>query len=81
MVGSLHRLRSVSILSSFLISMHSTWGYQPEMLLVTLLARFRFSATNEHGEIVWNLSQILSPSVRFIDGSERKGLPLIVERL
>ncbi|KAF9065024.1 cytochrome P450 [Rhodocollybia butyracea] len=54
-----------------------------KIILATLLRRFKFSSTNE--EVVWNLSQIISPSVRrpsetpeggFI---EEKGLPLVVE--
>jgi cytochrome P450 len=52
-----------------------------KILIVTLISRFRFSATKEQGEVVWNLSQILSPSIRSLDGQERKGLPLVVERL
>lgn len=57
-----------------------------EIILSTLLTKFRLSATDD--EIVWNLSQIISPSVRNVNNSaegvvieEKKGLPLIVEEL
>ncbi|KAJ4467221.1 cytochrome P450 [Lentinula aciculospora] len=73
---------------SFLGGGRSCIGYrfaQVEMkiILATLLRRFRFSSTKD--EIVWNLSQIISPSVRrpsvTSDGSliEEKGLPMVVE--
>ena len=72
-----------------------------EILLATLLSKFRFvPAANQNGlreEIVWNLSQIISPSVRHrkvykkrgfegametvIEEIEEKGLPLGVEVL
>ncbi|KAF9267007.1 cytochrome P450 [Marasmius fiardii PR-910] len=57
-----------------------------KIILATLLLKFRFSKTED--EIVWNLSQIISPSVRrsvrkgeemFFE--ETKGLPLVVESL
>ena len=54
-----------------------------EILLATLLLKFEFAATND--AIVWNLSQIISPSVQKSrtdnDGEvveEQKGLPLIM---
>lgn len=54
-----------------------------EVLLSTLISRFTFSATKD--EIVWNLSQIISPSVKAVDANgvveERKGLPLIVREV
>ncbi|KAF9048023.1 cytochrome P450 [Hymenopellis radicata] len=69
---------------SFLGGNRSCIGYkfaQVEMkvLLSTLLLNFRFKPTAD--EIVWNLSQIISPSVVTEDGVERKGLPLLVERI
>lgn len=58
-------------------------GIRIEILLATLLRKFEFACTDD--KIVWNLSQIISPSVRnsrTIDGEEvieeRKGLPLLV---
>jgi hypothetical protein len=50
-----------------------------EIILITLLSKFKFSPTEN--EIIWNLSQIISPSVKGPDGSEseQKGLPLVVE--
>lgn len=65
---------------SFLGGERSCIGYkfaQVEMkvLLVTLLSRFIFEPTED--EIVWNLSQIISPSVK-TDSGEFKGLPLRV---
>ncbi|KAJ6612448.1 cytochrome P450 [Mycena sp. CBHHK59/15] len=51
-----------------------------KIILVALLSRFRFSATQD--DIVWNLSQIISPSVRTVEGGktvERKGLPLQIK--
>ncbi|KDQ55381.1 hypothetical protein JAAARDRAFT_134081 [Jaapia argillacea MUCL 33604] len=49
-----------------------------KIILSTLLTRFSFSATGD--EIVWNLSQIISPSVREREtGVERQGLPLRVD--
>ncbi|KAG6916982.1 hypothetical protein DXG01_004411, partial [Tephrocybe rancida] len=75
---------------SFLGGGRSCVGYkfaQVEMkiLLSVLLTTFEFSSTDE--KIVWNLSQIISPSVqksrmtpegRVTD--EKKGLPLVVRR-
>ncbi len=49
-----------------------------KVLLATVLLNFRFKPTTD--EIVWNLSQIISPSV-VKEGVERKGLPLLVERI
>lgn len=46
-----------------------------EVLLATLLAKFEFSCTKD--EVVWNLSQIIGPSVK-IGEEEKKGLPLKV---
>lgn len=55
-----------------------------KILLATLLLKFEFAATDDR--IVWNLSQIISPSVqksRIIDDheviEEQKGLPLLVK--
>lgn len=51
-----------------------------EIILATLLRRFKFSPTKD--EVIWNLSQIISPSVRRLDEGgfvEEKGLPLVVE--
>ncbi|KIK54867.1 hypothetical protein GYMLUDRAFT_48408 [Collybiopsis luxurians FD-317 M1] len=56
-----------------------------KIILATLLRRFKFSPTQE--EIIWNLSQIISPSVRRPSASvtdecgfiEEKGLPMVVE--
>ncbi|KAF5364560.1 hypothetical protein D9757_011807 [Collybiopsis confluens] len=53
-----------------------------KILLATLLRRFKFSLTQD--EIIWNLSQIISPSVRRTSADEcglmeEKGLPLVVE--
>ncbi|TFK38830.1 cytochrome P450 [Crucibulum laeve] len=75
---------------SFLGGGRSCIGYkfaQVEMkiILATLLSRFTFSSTD--ADIVWNLSQIISPSVRTsVPGEsddevfeEKKGLPLIVK--
>lgn len=66
-------------------SKHGTHN-QAEIILSTLLTRFRFSATED--EIVWNLSQIIAPSIRTAKmlgdksvAEEKKGLPLFVEEL
>ncbi|KAJ3727199.1 cytochrome P450 [Lentinula guzmanii] len=54
-----------------------------KIILATLVRRLKFSSTRD--EIIWNLSQIISPSVRrpspVSDGSyiEEKGLPMTVE--
>lgn len=62
---------------------HFSYIYLLEIILATLLRRFKFSSTND--EIIWNLSQIISPSVRrpsTINDSgfeEEKGLPMVVE--
>ncbi|ESK88070.1 cytochrome p450 [Moniliophthora roreri MCA 2997] len=73
---------------SFLGGGRSCPGYkfaliEMKIILATLLMRFRFSKTDD--EIVWNLSQIIAPSVRreFHDSErvvieEAKGLPLVV---
>ena len=57
-----------------------------EIILATLLLKLRFSRTDD--DIVWNLSQIISPSVRRsveVEGQEVaqevKGLPLVVESI
>ncbi|TFY53271.1 hypothetical protein EVG20_g10195 [Dentipellis fragilis] len=51
-----------------------------KIILATLLTRFKLSSTSDH--IVWNLSQIISPSVRtpVSDGTtvEKQGLPICV---
>ncbi|KAG6865211.1 hypothetical protein C0991_004412 [Blastosporella zonata] len=76
---------------SFLGGGRSCVGYkfaQVEMkiLLSVLLTTFEFSSTED--KIVWNLSQIISPSVQTsritYEGrvtEEKKGLPLVVRRL
>ncbi|KAJ7669588.1 cytochrome P450 [Mycena rosella] len=72
---------------SFLGGRRSCIGYkfaeiELKILLVALVSRFEFSATQD--EIVWNLSQIISPSVQSVkEGStvEEKGLPLYVRRI
>ncbi|GLB36851.1 putative cytochrome P450 [Lyophyllum shimeji] len=76
---------------SFLGGGRSCIGYkfaQVEMkiLLSALLTKFEFSAT--HDRIVWNLSQIISPSVQTTTETpagrvveEKRGLPLLVRRL
>ncbi|KAF8883812.1 cytochrome P450 [Infundibulicybe gibba] len=72
---------------TFLGGSRSCIGYkfaqiEMKILLATLLSRFSFSATGD--VIVWNLSQIISPSVRTFTESgnafeEHKGLPLVVD--
>lgn len=51
-----------------------------EIIIATLLLRFKMACTE--ADVVWNLSQIISPSVRTNDSNgvpeERKGLPLFV---
>ncbi|KAF5313131.1 hypothetical protein D9619_003761 [Psilocybe cf. subviscida] len=73
---------------SFLGGGRSCVGYkfallEMKIILAVLISRFAFSTTQD--EIVWNLSQIISPSIREKMGSglqvERKGMPLIVESL
>ncbi|KAK0448461.1 cytochrome P450 [Desarmillaria tabescens] len=73
---------------SFLGGSRSCIGYrfaqiEMKVLLATLLLRFRFSLTDD--VIVWNLSQIISPSVATKgdkgEDVERKGMPLKVEVL
>ncbi|KAK0197765.1 cytochrome P450 [Armillaria mellea] len=73
---------------SFLGGGRSCIGYrfaqiEMKVLLATLLLRFRFSSTDD--VIVWNLSQIISPSVATKEEEgevmERKGMPLKVEVL
>lgn len=73
---------------SFLGGGRSCIGYrfaqiEMKVLLATLLLRFRFSLTDD--VIVWNLSQIISPSVATKEEEgkvvERKGMPLKVEVL
>ncbi|KAF9042273.1 cytochrome P450 [Panaeolus papilionaceus] len=65
---------------SFLGGGRSCVGYrfaliEMKVLLATLLAKFEFSCTKD--EVVWNLSQIIGPSVK-IGEEEKKGLPLKV---
>ncbi|KAJ7078782.1 cytochrome P450 [Mycena epipterygia] len=70
---------------SFLGGRRSCVGYkfaemEIKILLVTLINRFEFTTTED--DIVWNLSQIISPSVRIVklDSTvEEKGLPLYVK--
>ncbi|KAL0575693.1 hypothetical protein V5O48_006281 [Marasmius crinis-equi] len=74
---------------SFLGGGRSCVGYkfaliELKIILATLLLNFRFSKTED--EIVWNLSQIIAPSVRRSDHiggqevvQEVKGLPLVIE--
>ncbi|KAH8111360.1 cytochrome P450 [Phellopilus nigrolimitatus] len=54
-----------------------------KIILVTLLSSFRFTATED--QIVWNLSQILTPSFRAgganDSGGEKQGMPISVEVL
>ncbi|KAL0061332.1 hypothetical protein AAF712_011849 [Marasmius tenuissimus] len=76
---------------SFLGGGRSCVGYkfaliEMKILLATLLLKLRFSRTDD--DIVWNLSQIIAPSVRRsveVEGQqvvqEAKGLPLIVESI
>ncbi|KAG7440063.1 cytochrome P450 [Guyanagaster necrorhizus] len=73
---------------SFLGGGRSCIGYrfaqiEMKVLLATLVLRFRFSLTDD--VVVWNLSQIISPSVVTKGGEgqnvERKGMPLRVEVL
>lgn len=73
---------------SFLGGGRSCVGYkfallEMKIILSVLLSRFSFSITDDN--IVWNLSQIISPSVRTVgaDGKvkEEKGLPLLVEQV
>ncbi|PFH46929.1 hypothetical protein AMATHDRAFT_153366 [Amanita thiersii Skay4041] len=70
---------------SFLGGGRSCVGYkfaliEIKIILVTLLTRFKFALAEEKGtEIVWNMSQIISPSVRnTVAGTEHKGMPLRV---
>ncbi|KAJ7617102.1 cytochrome P450 [Roridomyces roridus] len=86
--GEKERLPGVySGMMSFLGGKRACIGYkfaeiEIKIFLTTLLRRFEFSTTGTQGnEIVWNLSQIISPSVRVVrDGKvcEEKGLPLRV---
>ncbi|KAJ7922415.1 cytochrome P450 [Mycena leptocephala] len=70
---------------SFLGGGRSCIGYkfaeiEIKILLITLISRFEMSQTKD--EIAWNLSQIISPSVRSVtDGMvhEEKGLPLCMK--
>ncbi|KAF7369849.1 hypothetical protein MSAN_00613900 [Mycena sanguinolenta] len=68
---------------SFLGGQRSCIGYkfaeiEIKILLIVLVSRFEISPTKH--DIVWNLSQIISPSVKTTDSghiiSEEKGLPL-----
>ncbi|KAJ7358445.1 cytochrome P450 [Mycena albidolilacea] len=87
-VDSTLRLPGIySGMMSFLGGKRSCIGYkfaqiEIKMLLIALVSRFDISPTAD--EIVWNLSQIISPSVRSITGSsarEEKGLPLCMKLL
>ncbi|TFK64221.1 cytochrome P450 [Pluteus cervinus] len=70
---------------SFLGGSRSCVGYrfaqiEMKIILATLLSKFTFAATRD--EVVWNLSQIISSSVRTVNNGEveeKKGLPLIVQ--
>ncbi|KAF5347595.1 hypothetical protein D9756_010703 [Leucocoprinus leucothites] len=72
---------------SFLGGQRSCIGYrfalvEMKIILSMLLTKFKFNATK--AEIVWNLSQIISPAVRKQEGkdaAEEKGLPLLVEEI
>ncbi|KAK1219541.1 hypothetical protein PQX77_017729 [Marasmius sp. AFHP31] len=76
---------------SFLGGGRSCVGYkfaliEMKIILATLLLKLRFSRTDD--DIVWNLSQIIAPSVRRsveVEGQqvvqEAKGLPLVVESI
>jgi len=73
---------------TFLAGERACIGYkfaqiEMKILLATLVSRFSFATTQD--EVVWNLSQIISPSVRVpaAPGSlpvllEKQGLPLLV---
>lgn len=54
-----------------------------KVILATLLSRFSFSTTSD--QIVWNLSQIISPSVQKTDINgclfELQGMPLLVKHV
>ncbi|KAF7355908.1 hypothetical protein MVEN_00919800 [Mycena venus] len=72
---------------SFLGGQRSCIGYkfaqiEIKILLIAMISRFEISSTKD--EIVWNLSQIISPSVRTVPESggiarEEKGLPLCMK--
>ncbi|KAJ8488872.1 hypothetical protein ONZ45_g13796 [Pleurotus djamor] len=73
---------------SFLGGGRSCVGYkladiEMKIIISTLVSRFRFSLTKD--TIVWNLSQIISPSVASKDSGgnvlETKGMPLVVEEV
>ncbi|CAA7269679.1 unnamed protein product [Cyclocybe aegerita] len=75
---------------SFLGGGRSCVGYrfaqiEMKIILATLLTRFKFSCSENDPDVGWNLSQIISPSVRTTTAEggvdEKKGLPLIVESL
>ena len=51
-----------------------------EIILITLLSKFKFSPTED--ETIWNISQMISPSMKapsWSGSEEKKGLPLVVE--
>ncbi|KAK7024692.1 cytochrome P450 [Favolaschia claudopus] len=73
---------------SFLAGARSCVGYkfaeiEIKIILIVFFSRFRIFPTQD--EIVWNLSQIISPSVRVVarDGSvtEEKGLPVYLKEI
>ncbi|KAJ8494947.1 hypothetical protein ONZ45_g13060 [Pleurotus djamor] len=73
---------------SFLGGGRSCVGYkladiEMKIIISTLVSRFKFSLTKD--TIVWNLSQIISPSVASKDSGgnvlETKGMPLVVEEV
>jgi hypothetical protein len=45
-----------------------------EIILATLLSKMSFEPTED--EIIWNLSQIISPSIRMGAEKEEKGMPV-----
>ena len=48
--------------------------YNLEIILATVLSKMYFEPTED--EIIWNLSQIISPSVQKDGGKEEKGMPV-----
>ncbi|KAJ3758339.1 cytochrome P450 [Lentinula raphanica] len=86
--ASIHLPGIYSGMLSFFGGGRSCIGYrfaliEMKIILATLLRRLRFSSTED--EIIWNLSQIISPSVRrpspTVDQEDReeKGLPMLVD--
>ncbi|KAJ7728473.1 cytochrome P450 [Mycena metata] len=91
--GDMHRKGDYSVrlpgiyagMMSFLGGKRSCIGYrfaqiEIKILLISLISRFEILPTED--DVVWNLSQIISPSVRIMkEGveAEEKGLPLRVK--